>query len=438
MSNNGQAIQAFDKKAEGGISGVAPWALMVSGAGLAGIAILTAAMPVQGGAIGSVVNILNRVGLDKGPLFLFGATIGALGFALARFEKAARAASANQDELGFGEQIADDLEGQAAIMAALQGEVGAARAELAELHRETHSMAESQKNNTASDPMFRLAASLDQLGAQIGRHLDAVAKTVLSSMEPIQMGVIAIEGRVDALDGRVKDDSQNQQTTEELKSLRNQIAGLTDSVDKLASEVEAIEIPAPAQVEPQLPWELAEPASAEPPTEVAEVTTTEPAAEPTPVPHAEPMHMDAVEPQPESTISDTEPAGPMPWTTEAAAEDPAAPSVSRHEGTPMDLKIGPIMAPLPEDTGSHVAPIDPTSETKAQQTPAEFEQPTLFGPKLTPVMPVQDEFPSPPAPMPKPAEGLGLIDEMNEDKARIADLTPPLFPELGDGSNGQA
>lgn len=442
MSNNGQAIQAFDKKAKGRNSGAAPLApiaLMVSGVGLTGVALLTAAMPVQTEAIGKVVDILNRVGLDKGPLFLFGATIGALGFTLARFERAARAASANKDQAGLGEQIVDDLEGHSAIMAALQGEVGAARAELAELHRETKGLAQSQKDNTATDPMFRLAASLDQLGAQTGKHLDAVAKTVLSSMEPIQMSVIEIERRVSTLDEKILDESRGKQTANELQSLSRQIAGLSDSVDSLAAEVDAIEISTPVQAEPQLPQELVESSSIEPPAAVAEVVGAELALGPEPAPPVEPSSMDAgsIETiQPESAPSEAEPTGPVPALSGGAMEPPNSEATTRHEGTPMDLTIGPIMAPSSEDMQSYQEPSAPFSEMEAPSRPNEFEQPTLFGPKLTPVMPVQDEFPSPPGPIPKPAEGLGLIDEMNDDTARIGDLTPPLFPELGDGSNG--
>ena len=52
-----------------------------------------------------------------------------------------------------------------------------------------------------------------------------------------------------------------------------------------------------------------------------------------------------------------------------------------------------------------------------------------FGSELTEIAPSSTE--EPPAPLPAPSEGLDLLDEMQDDCASPADLTPPLFPELG-------
>ncbi len=425
MSNNGQAIQAFNKKAEGGFIGAAaPMALMVSGAGLAGLALITAVAPAQVGAIAKVADLLNRVGLDKGPLFLFGATIGALGFALSRVERAASSASRGQDELGLGEQIAGDLEGQSAIMAALQGELGAARTEIAELHRETQESAQSS-GNTASDPMFRLAASLDQLGAQIGKHLDAVEKKVQSSIATLQISIRESDERLAQIAAKSEDDSQAQQATSELQSLRSQVAGLTDSVDTLAEQVKAIEVPAAPQPQAPLPWELAESSDA---AEMHDEGSEE---------------VSEGEPQGELSLG-PEPAAPVPSSqddTQMSIPEPFAGSGDEdqegsHVGTPMDMDVGPVMGPMSEQEESSDDMAAPLSLGEAPSPSNEPSQPTLFGPQLTPVMPVESEFPNPPAPMPQPSEGLELIDDMNEDKARLADLTPPLFPEMGDGGNG--
>ncbi|MEM1451113.1 MAG: hypothetical protein AAF957_18730 [Planctomycetota bacterium] len=88
------------------------------------------------------------------------------------------------------------------------------------------------------------------------------------------------------------------------------------------------------------------------------------------------------------------------------------PTASGSASLPRELSDPPPAAlSMPNESQSTpVAPLPtPTPETRAD---AEFD------------------FPSPPPPIPQPSEGLELLDDMEDDVARDADKTPPLFPDL--------
>ncbi len=145
----------------------------ISGVALITVAAVTALVPQLPAAFAPVLDGLARAGLDKGPLAMFGLlTLGAA-FGMRR----------PQPKKAQGEQLESLLQREFQGVEAHVRESGAAvetlRQELAALKRSIESSFEAAEAATntsqeaSNDRIFRLAASLDQLGAQVDRRLDA-------------------------------------------------------------------------------------------------------------------------------------------------------------------------------------------------------------------------------------------------------------------------
>ena len=84
MPNQGQpaqrSIQSF-QPTERPLTGVLPTGLTALGGGLTALDVALAPVPPNA-ALGRIVETMERVGLDKGPLFLFGVGIAGVGLAL--------------------------------------------------------------------------------------------------------------------------------------------------------------------------------------------------------------------------------------------------------------------------------------------------------------------------------------------------------------------
>ena len=156
--------------------------------GLAGLALIatagvTAFVPELPAEVAPLLNALDRAGLDKGPLALFGLLTVAAAFAMRRSGAAspgagARGATEGRALLALEERVAET--GQA---------LDAIHAELAALRQELHSGLETTRASSetadaaANDRVFRLAASLDQLGAFVDQRMQQVEQQVGSSVE---------------------------------------------------------------------------------------------------------------------------------------------------------------------------------------------------------------------------------------------------------------
>ncbi|MFT6107485.1 MAG: hypothetical protein ACJA2W_000392, partial [Planctomycetota bacterium] len=87
MSNTGPAnfsgAKAFNREsAKRSPGAILPLGFLAFGASSMGLAVMTALSPPSVAAIGKVARILDQVGLDKGPLLMFGVLSTAMGFAL--------------------------------------------------------------------------------------------------------------------------------------------------------------------------------------------------------------------------------------------------------------------------------------------------------------------------------------------------------------------
>ena len=349
MSNTGQlqsaGVQAFQKGANAGGSSsglMMSMAFVAAGVGCAGVAVATAVTQAEGGGLAKVAEVLDKVGLDKGPLFLFGALFVGVGVAIARIGRGSGDAN-GQAISGALESLAGDMEGQGAILASLQGELSSLRATVVEARSEAQEARNEAKssNGEASDPMFRLAASLDQLGARIDKRMDGARQEMLGAVQ-------AVAARIEAVDSGIT--AGDDAAPEKIEELLVGLAELKNDVRELARHRQSDDRPV------GLPYEL--------------------------------------------TDEDRDEGASA---TDASGE-------SSHSSANCDAD------------DEHAV----SNEGAAGETPAQGSQPPIA---MTLVEP-DGEFPEPPAPMPKPTEGLELIDEMNEDKARAADMTPPLFPEI--------
>ena len=192
MPNQGHAravqAQAFGKSSGGGLLfRLAAIGLVLTGLALAIVAVVTAAAPVATDQIRVVLDAFDRLGLDKGPAAFFGVAFFGLGLAILRGGSGGGSRDA-ADAAAYASQTAGDVEGLTAIVAQLQSELGSLRHEVGEARREIHESTQSADasadgGNTASDPIFRLAASLDQLGARVDKRIDGTRKEMLEAGE---------------------------------------------------------------------------------------------------------------------------------------------------------------------------------------------------------------------------------------------------------------
>ncbi|MEM6675206.1 MAG: hypothetical protein AAF726_20325 [Planctomycetota bacterium] len=276
MSKYGTAratqAKAYGKQGGGGgpISRLAAMGLVLVGFTVAALAVATAVMPVAPEQMRPVLEGIDRLGLDKGPLAFFGAIMIGVGLALNRIasvqggsKTAARAAS-------FAEQNAGELEGMSAILGALQGELGALRHELSEVRVEIE-MAKTPTTGsggeTANDPIFRLAASLDQLGARVDKRIEATRSELIDAVETMSKTISDVT--------KEQTEAAREQRTEfeglrmDMVDLHAEIARVTEDVTETKAAVASAKSQAAAapaarpipQAQPSsaLPRELTEP-----------------------------------------------------------------------------------------------------------------------------------------------------------------------------------
>ena len=315
MSKSAQAttghVKAFQKPAktrEGG--SLASLGLVAAGALTSAVAVVTALPTAPHPMVGTLAEALGRAGLDKGPTFLAGLFLVALGALAGQVRRAARGASEGEETAEAMDALAGDVEAVSAILTAVQGELSAIRGDSAELRRRAEIEDRAKAGNgEGSDPMFRLAASLDQLGATIGKRVEAVRGEMLEAVEAVRERVSTTQDHEEAMRAEreqakefealrldIADIAGRFQTIETELSRMSGGAAPTDGGD--ASEATDQGAPAPsAEVEPPLPRELSDGASSAP-------------AFP-PAPMTQPMKS-APTPAPEQSLEDETPAPPPP------------------------------------------------------------------------------------------------------------------------------
>lgn len=187
--------QAYGAGSGGGIfTRLTAAGLVITGTVVTGAAVLTAAMPVDNEQLQMAMGAMDRLGLDKGPLALFGVVFIGLGMALTRLGKITGGSRDAKNAAAHSERTTGELESVGAIMATVQIEVNALRLEIGEVRREiqearTEDTPQVGGGDTANDPMFRLAASLDQLGARVDKRIDGSRKEMLEAVREMSQTI---------------------------------------------------------------------------------------------------------------------------------------------------------------------------------------------------------------------------------------------------------
>lgn len=157
------------------------------GAAMILVALVTAFVPQLPEAVSPVLDLLARAGLDKGPLAMFG--VLTIGVSLAMQRSGPTTDTTSQ-------RLAEQLERESQAVETQFREAGATaemlRQDILTLQQTVKSGFEATATSTSSsqeasnDRIFRLAASLDQLGALVDRRLDLAheeLKALISASE---------------------------------------------------------------------------------------------------------------------------------------------------------------------------------------------------------------------------------------------------------------
>ncbi|MFT7168962.1 MAG: hypothetical protein ACI80K_002096 [Paracoccaceae bacterium] len=435
MSNTGPAnfsgAKAFNSEsAKRSPGAILPLGFLAFGASSMGLAVMTALSPPSVAAIGKVARILDQVGLDKGPLLMFGVLSTAMGFALSRIDRVGKKGDAAFSAADFAQSNASSIELQSEILGSVQSELGQIRQEITTGRNEAAEARQqsNDSNGEASDPLFRLAASLDQLGAQIDKRIDKARREMMDAIASVaSVAEVSAQQREASFNTVVRETdsvrmdiadlrAQLTRMSGEVTSTKGAVADISTRMESTAGHTvssEASPVSSPVS-SPEI--------SSEAPSVLALVPATGPITEDQPTPSASSEPEPQVEALPAETALTTpklsNPTLPRELSEEAPVTEPTGPLPV---APPQEAKTQEPTAEEPQYTGyQHEADSTEVNSTE-DQSPA---KPTL-GVNMESL-----GFPEPPAPIPKPSEGLSLIDEMGEDTARRNDATPPLFPDV--------
>ena len=143
------------------------------GAGLIVVAAVTALVPQLPAELDPLLEGLNRAGLDKGPLAMFGLLTLGVAFSMRRPRSIQGGTSALHEHWEREHQnIEASFQETHASMEALRQEVHAAHQFTGEGF-EAAEAANAHREEAGKDRLYRLATSLDQLGALVSQRMEA-------------------------------------------------------------------------------------------------------------------------------------------------------------------------------------------------------------------------------------------------------------------------
>lgn len=150
-----------------------PLLFAAGGVAMITIALVTGLAPQLPESVAPALDLLARAGLDKGPLAMFGLLTIGVSFGMRRN---------GPTEDTTSERLAEQLERESEAVEAQFREAGATvemlRQDIVALQQavkngfDATATSASSSQEAGNDRIFRLAASLDQLGAQVDRRLD--------------------------------------------------------------------------------------------------------------------------------------------------------------------------------------------------------------------------------------------------------------------------
>lgn len=410
-------VKSFDRRS-GPAVGLTGTAFVLGGLAAAGLGVAVTAVPGAHPLLSQASWILGRLGLAGVHLLVPGAALvagGAVLFALRSFSKL----------IGVDRETAeavDDLTrattGQADAIEKLESLVAVLRQEIAEAGVVLRDQAAILKQKEENDPLFRLAASLDQLGQRIDRNIQSArdfvaaevhslhdfveqapsfdATPLVDSAVRVERGLIEFGERVDALE----------------RALSEALRPLTD-MPNLAPLTEAVDEPREAYVG-GVAGDLRDDAygrydgdGGHDERDLVESEAQAFAEEPTSGPeHDEPLRL---VPLAEAWEPAWAPGSPR------AAEAPRSAALARE---PFSGEVEPP-APLP----SPRVPVD--LDEPATELSIEVELDRAF------VDASEDEVPAPlPAERPQGLDLLARLDSAHPLQVSARHEAPPLFPDL--------
>ncbi len=142
---------------------------LAGGAAAVGLGVAVSVQPLPHAALGQVTWALGRLGLAGGHLVLAGLATGLVGTVLLSMRSFVGLLGVDRETAEALDDLTRASEGQADAIALVEGLVAALRQETAEAGVVLRDQAALFRAREENDPLFRLAASLDQLGARTER-----------------------------------------------------------------------------------------------------------------------------------------------------------------------------------------------------------------------------------------------------------------------------
>jgi hypothetical protein len=167
---------------------------LAAGGALAGLAVATRMQPLPHGALAKVDWVLRRLTLDTGDLLLTATAFALGGVVLLSLRSFVHLLGADRETAAALDELTRATTNQARAIEVLEELTAALRQETAEAHVVLRDQAAVIKHREENDPLFRMAASLDQLGARVDRG-------ILDSRDVLLDELHEAVGKVQGFDG---------------------------------------------------------------------------------------------------------------------------------------------------------------------------------------------------------------------------------------------
>jgi hypothetical protein len=179
--------KSFDRK-RGPMVGLAGFVFFVGGAALAAVGIATRLQPRLHPDLEQVDWVLGQLGLGTEHLMLVGVALSSAGIVLHALRSFSRLLGVDRETAEAIEDLARATTNQAECIEGLESLIAALRQESAEVQVALGDQAALLKRREENDPAFRIALSLDQVGARLDRAIIDARDSVLDELHRIPEG----------------------------------------------------------------------------------------------------------------------------------------------------------------------------------------------------------------------------------------------------------
>lgn len=176
--------KSFDRK-RGPMVGLPGFGFLAGGTALALVGVATSLQPSLHPTLAEVAWGLGRLGLGGEHLLLVGVALASAGVVLLALRSFTRLLGVDRETAEAIEDLARATTNQADCIEALESLVAALRQETAEVHVVLRDQAALLKRREENDPAFRIAASLDQVGARLDRGIIDARDVLLDELHQV-------------------------------------------------------------------------------------------------------------------------------------------------------------------------------------------------------------------------------------------------------------